>query len=37
MTAYYFQLHYGLQSSNNSNDWAELTIKNGIIDPKPCN
>ncbi len=26
-----------LKGSNNSNDWAELTIKNGVIDPKPCN
>jgi hypothetical protein len=26
-----------LKGSNNSNDWAELNIKNGLIDPKPCN
>lgn len=26
-----------LKGSNNSNDWAELNIKNGVIDPKPCN
>ncbi|KQS94314.1 hypothetical protein [Chryseobacterium sp. Leaf394] len=26
-----------LKGSNNSNSWAELSIKNGIVDPKPCN
>jgi len=26
-----------LKGSNNSNNWTELNIKNGQIDPKPCN
>ncbi|MFY1044990.1 hypothetical protein [Chryseobacterium sp. GP-SGM7] len=26
-----------LKGSNNSNDWSELELKNGQVDPKPCN
>ncbi|QQQ30016.1 hypothetical protein [Chryseobacterium indoltheticum] len=26
-----------LKGSNNSNNWSELALKNGQVDPKPCN